>query len=493
MKNYYLGIDQSTQGTKALILDKNGKLIYRCDKSHRQIVNENGWIEHDPEEIYNNVIKVVGEAISKSGINASEIAGVGISNQRETTIAFDKVTGHPIYNAIVWQCARAGAICEEISKNSDANLIYDITGIPLSPYFSAAKMAWILRNVSNAQEIQKSGNLCMSNMDCWLLFKLTNGSSIKTDYSNASRTQLFNIHTLKWDEKLCNIFGVELKCLPEVCDSDSLFGMTDFEGLLPEKIPVHAMMGDSHGALFAHGCTMPGMAKATYGTGSSIMMNTGTDLVLTNAGVSTSIAWKVSGKVNYVLEGNVNYTGAVITWLKDNLHLIDNAEETSELAKKANPTDETYLIPAFSGLGAPYWDAEAKASIIGMTRKTGKEEVVKAALDCITYQISDIISIMKECVPFKFSVLNVDGGPTKNQYLMQRQSDILQIPVKVPQTEECSGMGAVFVAGIASDFYNPGIIQKSEATSTFMPIVSLEKRDMLYAGWKLAVAQVLKK
>ena len=423
-QRYIISIDQSTQGTKALLFDKTGSLIKRTDKTHKQIINEKGWVSHDPSEIYQNTIEVVKRLIEEANINKENIAGVGISNQRETSLAWDKQTGEPVGQAIVWQCARAVEICERVEKKGQAENIRRKTGMNLSPYFPASKIAWILENVEGAREKADKGEICHGTIDSWLLYKLTNGKAYKTDYSNASRTQLFNIFELKWDEEICGMFGIDVKNLPEICDSNSYFGETDFEGLLPHPVPIHGVLGDSHGSLFGQGCLKPGMIKSTYGTGSSIMMNIGEKPVLSTHGVVTSLAWSMNGKVNYVLEGNLNYTGAVITWLKDDLELIQLPGETERLSEEAVKDDSLYLIPAFSGLGAPYWDSHASAAIVGMTRTTGKAEIVRAGVECIAYQITDIVKAMSEDAGVTVEELRVDGGPTKNTYLMQFQSDL---------------------------------------------------------------------
>ncbi|MBQ3458456.1 MAG: glycerol kinase GlpK, partial [Synergistaceae bacterium] len=432
MGKYILSIDQSTQGTKALLFDDKGSLLCRTDKPHRQIINDRGWVEHDLNEIYSNTLQVVKDLVAKSGIDKNEISALGISNQRETSACWSRKTGEPLYNAIVWQCSRGAAICEELERQGYAETVYRKTGIKLSPYFPAAKLAWIFRNVAGVSERSKAGEIAVGTIDSWLVYKLTNGERHQTDYSNASRTQLFNINSLEWDGDLLKIFGLDKSCMAEVTDSDGNFGETDFGGWLDKKIPICGVLGDSHGALFGQGCLDTGMIKATYGTGSSIMMNTGDKPVFSDAGIVTSLAWKIGGKVNYVLEGNINYTGAVITWLKDGLKIISSPGETEELARNANKNDKTYLVPAFSGLGAPYWDSHASACITGMTRSTGKNEIVKAALDCIVYQITDIVEAMRSSSGITISGLRVDGGPTRNKYLMQFQSDMLNIPVRVP-------------------------------------------------------------
>ena len=485
MSRYVLGIDQSTQGTKALLFDEEGTLICRTDLPHKQYINEKGWVEHDPEEIYANTLAVVKNLVEKAGINKNDLAVLGISNQRETAMVWNRTTGKPVYNAVVWQCARGAQICEEIEKAGDADMIRSHTGLQLSPYFSAAKIAWVLKNVGGVQELADKGELCCGTIDSWLVYKLTGGKEFRTDYSNASRTQMFNISELKWDKQVCGLFGIPMSALPEVTDSDGDYGITDFDGYLDHEIPIR-------GALFGQGCVETGMIKSTYGTGSSIMMNIGDKPVFSNR-VVTSLAWKLGGEVNYVLEGNINYTGAVITWLKDDLELISSPGETEQLAKESNPADKSYLVPAFTGLGAPYWDSEATGILTGMTRTTKRKEIVRAALDCIAYQITDVIKAMSTESGIDISELRVDGGPTKNKYLMQFQSDIAHVTVQVPSSEELSGIGAAYAAGIAAGIYNKKEVLNKMTRIRFTPQMQPEERAQKYAGWKNAVEQVLHK
>lgn len=491
---YILGIDQSTQGTKALLFDEVGELLCRADLPHEQIINEKGWVEHNPEEIYYNTIKVVKDVVKKAGISKSEIACLGISNQRETAVVWDNKTGKPLYNAIVWQCARGEEICNRITQTDKAEeLVWSHTGLQLSPYFSAAKIAWVLENVEGVKDKSEAGEICHGTVDSWLVYKLTNGKSYKTDYSNASRTQMFDIRNLKWDEEVCALFGIQTGNLAQVCDSNACYGETDFDGFLEAPIPIHGVLGDSHGALFGQGCHSEGMIKATYGTGSSVMMNIGEHPVFSKHGVVTSLAWGMDGKVNYVLEGNINYTGAVISWIQKDLELVESAMETQSLAESANPSDKTYLVPAFTGLGAPYWDSNASGIICGMTRTTGRAELVKAALDCIAYQITDIVEAMSKDSGISIGELRVDGGPTKNGYLMQFQSDMLGNPVQVPQAEELSGIGAAYAAGIAMGIYEAeGLFARMRRTR-FEPKLSETSRQEKYDGWKKAVSKVLTK
>ncbi len=492
MGRYVLGIDQSTQGTKALLFDEEGALFCRSDLPHRQIVDERGWVEHDLEEIYANTVQTVKDVVKKAGIDKGDIAVLGISNQRETAACWEKETGKPVYNAVVWQCARGASICEEIEKQGYARMIKERTGLQLSPYFSAAKLSWIFRNVEGVKEKAAEGKIACGTIDSFLVHRLTGGKHFKTDYSNASRTQLFHIRELKWDQEILDIFGIDPSCMAQVTDSNGYYGETDFDGFLDRPIPIRGVLGDSHGALFGQGCLKEGMVKATYGTGSSIMMNTGEKPVFTDLGVVTSLAWSMDGKVNYVLEGNINYTGAVITWLKDDVKLIASAAETEALARQAAEGDKTYLVPAFSGLGAPYWDSRATAAISGITRTTGKAEIVRAALDCIAYQITDIVKAMEEASGIAMEELRVDGGPTRNGYLMQFQSDMLGIPVRIPEAEELSGIGAAYAAGIAAGILDEKVFEKMGRTSYNSKIEGYV-REQRYAGWKEAVKMVMTK
>lgn len=489
--NYIIGIDQSTQGTKALLFQEQGRLLWRGDKAHRQLISPEGYISHDPEEIYENTAELVCRLLRENGVDAGKVLAIGISNQRETTVAWNRETGKPICDAVVWQCSRGARVCGGFTKEQE-DFIRRCTGIPLSPYFPAAKMGWILKNVPEAASLARRGKLCMGTVDSWLLYRMTDGKVFCTDYSNASRTQLFNLHTLSWDEEICRMFGIPMDALPRVQDSDALFGSTSLNGRLGEKqIPIHAVLGDSHGALFGQGCLEKGGIKATYGTGSSIMMNIGERFEESSHGLVTSLAWKTGGRVSYVLEGNLNYTGAVITWLKDDLGLIASAGETEALALGANREDNTYLVPAFSGMGAPYWRSDARAILWGMSRSTGRNELVKAGLDCIAYQITDILKAMEEDSGIRLQKLCVDGGPTGNRYLMQLQSDMASCRVLVPEAEELSGIGVAYLAGISTGLYNKDEIFRNLQYREYVPRMDGELRRKRYQGWLEAVKKVL--
>lgn len=494
METYILGLDQSTQGTKGVLFDAQGKIVQRVDQPHRQIVNEKGWVEHDPEEIWQNVLWIVRELLMKPGVDGRSIAAVGISNQRETAMAWDKESGKPVYPAIVWQCARGAAICDKIAAEPGwQEVVRSRTGLQLSPYFSAAKLAWILQNVPEARMRMQAHQLCMGTMDSWLVYKLTGKKQFRTDASNASRTQLFNIHTCAWDEEICACFGIAPEVLPEVMDSNACFGETDFAGLLPEPIPIHAVLGDSHAALFGQGCHQPGMVKATYGTGSSVMMHIGQKPIQSQKGLVTSLAWQFDGRPEYVLEGNINYTGAAVSWLKDKVQLIDSSAETEPLARAANPADVTYFVPAFTGLGAPYWDSQATGLFTGITRMTGKNELVRAVLDAIAYQITDIMHVMQMESGNAVEALRTDGGAAQNAYLMQLQADLLQVPVEVAVVEELSALGSAYAAGIAAGIYDQATIFSGLAHRRYIQQMQETRRQALYKGWQEAVQRTLQK
>lgn len=451
--SYILSIDQSTQGTKALLFDQNGQIIKRNDKAHKQIINELGYVSHDPEEIYRNTITVVKELFADIDVNLDDVKALGISNQRETTVMWDK-SGKPLADAIVWQCNRASEICKRYESYKDK--IYEITGLVLSPYFPASKMRWLIENIN------PSDDYMLGTIDSWLIYKLTNGKSFKTDASNASRTQVFDIHTGEWSEELCELFEIDINRLPEICNSNDCFGTTDFEGLFEKPIPILAVMGDSHAALYGQGCHSSGDVKITLGTGSSIMMNIGKEYKKSKNGLTTSLAWKLDNEMTYVFEGNINYAGAVITWLQKDLGLINNPSEIEDIVSLANPEDETVLVPAFSGLSAPYWDDNVKAMFYGMSRTTTKNELVKASLESIAYQITDILNAMASDSSLSLNKVKTDGGPSKNVYLMQFLSDMARCSVLASNKEELSAIGVGYLAGITAHIYTKDIVNNNE-------------------------------
>lgn len=475
---YVIGIDQSTQGTKAVLFDEDGTIVKRADIKHKQWINEYGWVSHDAEEIYQNVLKAVEKVVAAAGISKGAIETVGISNQRETTVVWNR-EGTPLDKAIVWQCSRAKTITDELGAYSEE--IRYKTGIPLSPFFPAAKMAWLLRNVIQGDDYY------LGTIDSWLIYKLTGGKVFKTDYSNASRTQLLNLHTLQWDEEICRLFGIDSSHLPEIADSNAVFGFTDFGGYLDQPIPIHCAIGDSHAALFGQGCHQEGMIKTTYGTGSSIMMNIGSQFKASTCGLATSLAWAEDGTVAYVLEGNINYTGAVISWLHHDLKLMETPDELETAAIQANQEDTTVLIPAFSGLSAPHWNDKAKAMFYGMTRTTGKFEILKASMESIAYQIYDVLAAMEHDSGISIEELRVDGGPTKNAYLMQFQSDIANVRIGVPKQEELSAIGAAYMAGIGQGVYQKEQLFGRSELIYYTPKMSGAKREGKLKNWKEAI------
>ena len=480
-----LSIDQSTSATKGLVWSLDGHLLGRVDVPHRQITNEQGWVEHDPMEILNNTYKAAENALKSAGVKPGAVNVIGISNQRETAVCWDRATGKPLYNAIVWQCARATDIVDTVRAAGLENEVRNRTGLTLSPYFSAAKFGWMIKHVPEVANAMKAGNLCCGTVDSWLIYKLT--GEFKTDYSNASRTQLFDLHDLTWSTTLAEAFGLSASCLPKVCMSDSNFGTTDLDGLLPKPIPIHGVLGDSHGALFGNQCFAPGMAKATYGTGSSVMMNVGTTPPQLTDGVVASLAWGMNGRVEYVLEGNINYAGAVVQWLMEDIGMIDDVKSAGKIAQTVADTGGVYLIPAFSGLGAPHFNSAARAAWLGMNRATRKPHLVRAAMESIAYQIRDVVEAINQCAANPISVLRVDGGPTRDDFLMEFQAGILGVDVEISRTEELSGMGAAFCAAIGAGLADRDTIFKGQARQPIKANMTENARAKLYEGWQEAI------
>ena len=488
MKAYVLSFDQSTSTTKALLFDQSGTLIARNDVSHRQLVNEQGWVEHDPKEILHNTFLAAKQLLQTCDVDTSLIKAVSISNQRETALSWDRRTGEPLYNAIVWQCGRATDITKDLEQHKE--VIHERTGLHLSPYFSGAKFAWLLKHIAAVRTSAEKKHLVFSSVDSFLLYHLSEEKVIKTEYSNASRTQLLNIKTLDWDDEMLSLFGLDRAMMPQLCDSNALFGHTTLNGLLKESVPICGILGDSQGALSAQNCREIGMTKATYGTGSSIMMNIGKEPVLCDDLV-TSIAWSLDGTVDYVLEGNINYSGATISYLVEDLGLIASAKEAGVLAKQAQDIPSLYLVPAFSGLGAPYWDPDARAVIVGLDRRCKKAELVKAAEEAIAYQIADIVFLMEQHSKLDVTSLRVDGGPTNDSFLMQFQADLLQSEVRVAALEELSGQGPALLAG-----KKVGLLQEQSAygkqpKALYVPEMGKAERDNRYAGWLKAITKAL--
>lgn len=487
---YVLAIDQSTSATKTMLFDENTSLISKISLEHKQYYPHTGWVEHDAEEILGNTYKSVDLLLKQNKIAKDEISSIAITNQRETIVLWNKFTGNPIYYAVVWQCNRGKKICDTLIEQGYGQIVKEKTGLILNPYFSASGCSWILENIEGAYQAAVRGEILFGTMDTWLIWNLTSGKVHATDYTNASRTLLFNIHTLKWDPELLKLFKIPEVIMPEVLPCDALYGTTTVNGLLNE-IPIAGVLGDSHGALAGQMCFSRGLGKATYGTGSSIAVNIGEKPITAPDGLVTSIGFAAKGKVLYEFEGNIHCTGATIKWMQDELQLIQSAEETEQLAESVEDTDGVYLVPAFAGLGAPWWNSDAKALICGMNRGTTKAHVVRAALESITYQVKDLINLIQES-GVELRELRVDGGPTKNNFLMKFQADILHIKINRSPLEEASALGAVLMNGFAlnrlKDFNEASALRKCD--DYILPQMAETKRKELYDGWKKAVRRV---
>lgn len=488
--SYILAIDQSTQSTKALLFDENTNIVSQSALTHKQIITKEGWVEHDLSEIKTNIKFIVKDVIEKANIDKSLVKAMGITNQRESVGIWNKNTGEPLCNSVVWQCNRAASICEALSKD-DKNYLEQTTGIMVSPFSSASKIEWLLENTSNAKELAKENNLCCGTMDCWTLFVLTEGKSFKTDTSNAGRMQLLNLKTQDWDAKCLEIFNIPQSILPEIQESNSIFGYTTLDNYLDTPIPIHAMCGDSNVALFAQGCHQSGDCMTGYGTGSCVMLNIGNTPIISENRLNTSPAWKINNQTTFMFDGVINDSGATITWLVKSLKLANSPQETETLANNANPEDKTYLVPCFSGLGAPYWSTVSNAIFYGMTRNTKKEELVKACLESMAYLINDIAQCMAQDANLKIKTMKTSGGPTLNKYLMQFQSDILNADIYVPQNNEMSCQGVAFMAGLASNVYTYDIFKDNSNTQIYTPKMSNETRDQKLRGWEKAVSVVV--
>ena len=490
--NYLLAIDQSTSATKVMLFNKNAELVDRVSLPHQQYYPQPGFVEHDPEEIFNNTISGIKQLLKKSGTTESMITGIAITNQRETAMIWDKTTGEPVSNAAVWQCQRGVEYCNKLKEAKVGQLIKDKTGLIIDPYFSASKLKWMVDNVEGVAEKMKEGVLLAGTMDSWLVWKLTGGRVHATDYSNACRTMLLNLETQDWDDRMIELFSLDHQMLPKLCYSDEIIGHTDPSVIFENPIPIAGLMGDSHAALFGQNCFSPGMAKATYGTGSSIMMNIGKKPLPPPNGLVTSIGWGREKSIDYVFEGNIHCTGDTINWLVNDLQLIKSAGETEELAKSVEENNGVYLVPAFVGLGAPYWDNQARAAITGMSRSANKAHIVRAALESIAYQVKDLIDLMGAEAGISLKELRVDGGPTRNNFLMQFQADMLGNSIVRTSIEEISALGSTFMAGLATGFWS-SIEEISDlrlVDKTFKAGMEAGEVDKLYAGWLTAVKRV---
>lgn len=489
MEKYILAIDQGTTSSRAIIFNKDGEIVSSAQKEFTQYFPKSGWVEHDANEIWVSVVSVYVEAMAKASLKADQIAAIGITNQRETAVVWDKDTGMPIYHAICWQSRQTTDICDKLRADGYEQMIKDKTGLLIDPYFSGTKIKWILDHVEGAKEKAREGRLLFGTIDSWLVYKLSGGTAHVTDYSNASRTMLYNIYDLKWDEELLKLLDIPESMLPEVKPSSNVYAHTAKYHFYNEAIPISGIAGDQQAALFGQMCFKEGMAKNTYGTGCFLLMNTGTKPIRSKYGLVTTIAWGIDGRVEYALEGSVFVAGSAIQWLRDGMRMIGTAPESEEIAAKVEDSEGVYVVPAFVGLGAPYWDDKARGAVFGITRGTSKEHFVRATLESLAYQSRDIIEAMEKDSGIDLTTLKVDGGAVKNNLLMQFQSDILNVPVERPVVNETTALGAAYLAGLAVGFYE----SKDELTDNykidrlFTPSIEDEKRKEMYEGWKNAV------
>jgi glycerol kinase len=492
MAKYILALDQGTTSSRAILFDKNGAIFATSQKEFTQFFPKAGWVEHDPMEIWSSQLDVAQDVLKKNGVSAKDVAAIGITNQRETTIVWDRKTGKPVYNAIVWQDRRTAAICDKLKADGLEKDIRNRTGLVVDAYFSGTKVKWILDNVKDARKRAEAGELAFGTVDSWLVWNLTGGKTHVTDYSNASRTLIYNINELKWDKKLLKAIDVPEAVLPEVKDSSAVYGKTE-KALFGGEIAIAGIAGDQQAALFGQACFEPGMAKNTYGTGCFMLMNTGKTPVKSKQGLLTTIAWGLDGKVEYALEGSVFIAGAAIQWLRDGLKMIDESPDSEYFAMKVNDTDGVYVVPAFAGLGAPYWDMYARGAMFGLTRGTTKQHIIRATLESLAYQTKDVLDAMQKDSKITLNALRVDGGACANDLLMQFQSDMLQADVQRPKVIETTALGAAYLAGIAVGFYEKKQISKNWAIDkTFKSSMSVTESKKLYKGWQKAVERTMK-
>ena len=492
-KKYIISLDEGTTSCRALLIDRKGEIAGTSQKEFAQIYPEKGWVEHDAEEIYSLQLEMMKNIIADNNVSYDEISAIGITNQRETTVVWDRKTGKPVYNAIVWQCRRTAPLCDQLKKDGYKDLFQEKTGLVLDAYFSATKIKWILDNVEGAGERAEKGDLLFGTIDSWLIWKLTGGKVHVTDFSNASRTMLFNIHTLEWDSEILDILSIPHSMLPEVKMSSEVYGTTDTSEAGGE-MKIAGIAGDQQSALFGQMCLEKGSVKNTYGTGCFMLMNTGEKPVKSENGLLTTIAWGIDGKITYALEGSVFMGGAVLQWLRDEVGLIKTASETEAIAESVESSDGVYLVSAFQGLGTPYWDMDACGSILGLTRGSGKAHIVRAALESIAYRSVDVVSVMEKDSGIELSGMKVDGGASMNNFLMQFQCDLINREVIRPVSIETTAMGAAFLAGLASGFWKNTDELKSvwKKDRSFIPSMEKDKRENLYSGWKKAVDRALK-
>ncbi len=492
MANYIIAIDQSTSATKAMLFSEKCEMLQRVNVEHRQYYPKAGWVEHDAEEIYSNVLTAVKELMR--GCDMDDNYSLAITNQRETVVVWDKTTGHPICNAVVWQCMRGVDICNELKTQGYGPLVMEKSGLLIDPYFSASGVKWILDNVEGARSKADKGELLMGTMESWLIWKLTEGERHVSDYTNASRTMLMNIHTLQWDDELMGLFGIPRSMMPELLPCDSVFGKTTVGGIFPTPITIAGVLGDSHGALAGQMCFEEGLGKATYGTGSSVMVNIGEKAAPAPDGLVTSIAFAAKGKVFYAFEGNIHSTGATLKWLQEQLHMIESPADVEGEATSVEDNGGVYFVPAFAGLGAPWWNDSVKAAVMGMTLATTRAHFLRAALESIAYQVNDLVKAMTVKAGINLKEIRVDGGPTKNKFLMQFQADCLRVPVNCSDVEEASAMGAVVMNGLSRNVWNSfeevALLRHSKWSIQAQD--NKEWMDANIAGWHNAVNQLIK-
>ena len=488
MSRYIMALDAGTTSNRCILFNKKGEMCSVAQREFTQYFPQPGWVEHDADEIWASMLGVAVEAMNKIGASAEEIAAIGITNQRETAIVWDKNTGEPVYHAIVWQCRRTSEYCDSLKEKGLTEEFRAKTGLVIDAYFSGTKVKWILDNVSGARERAENGELLFGTVETWLIWKLTKGAVHVTDYSNASRTMLFNINTLEWDEEILAEMNIPRCMLPEAKPSSYIYGYSD-ASFLGGRVPIAGAAGDQQAALFGQTCFTPGEAKNTYGTGCFLLMNTGEKPVFSNNGLVTTIAWGLDGKVTYALEGSIFVAGAAIQWLRDEMRFIDSSAESEMMAMQVEDTNGCYVVPAFTGLGAPHWDQYARGTIVGLTRGVNKYHIIRATLDSIAYQVNDVLSAMKTDSGIELSALKVDGGASANNFLMQTQADIIGAPVKRPQCVETTAMGAAYLAGLAVGYWNnkEEVINNWTIGRTFNPTIEQEKRETMIMGWNKAV------
>lgn len=488
-KGYILSIDQGTTSTRALIFDKNGLVVGKGQEEFKQIYPKSGWVEHNPEDIWVSTLEVIANALQDADLSVDKIKAIGITNQRETTVLWEGKTGKPVYNAIVWQCRRSTDICQKLKEDGHEKTFKEKTGLVLDPYFSGTKVKWLLDNVSGVREKAENGEILFGTIDTWLIWKLTGGKVHITDYTNASRTLMFNIHNLEWDKELLGILNIPQNILPEVKESSTIYGYTAQEEFYGYQVPIAGIAGDQQAATFAQGCFEKGMTKITYGTGGFMLMNTGETAVSSNNGLLTTIAWGLNGKVNYALEGSIFIAGAAIQWIRDELCILDDAVDSEYFAGKVVDTGGVYMVPAFTGLGAPYWDPEARGIIVGLSRGSNKKHLIRATLESLVYQSRDVLTAMMEDSSISLRDIKVDGGATANNFLLQFLADMTGSFVERPVNTETTAAGAAYLAGLAVGFWadKEEILKKRMVDKIFKPELEARIRDELYQGWKRAV------